>query len=332
MFRHLLQPSESTAATSAEAVAVPATMPGGITVETQETPTSAREYRTAADVSPLADEALLSRPAPAEMVERSRDFGHNLRELLNRVSPLLPALPTPPIVAAHCRATFISDNNISDGQIFPPGAEFVKSWKMHNDGDVAWPEETTLRYVAGDRLSPAEGSTLHVHIGCVLPGADVELVGGEMKAPDVPGKYVSYWRLHDGNEFFGNSVWVDIEVAEPSNEKDSSDESLAASSVIMPLVPSAGTETRVSANARTSAPLSAPSLLTVSGSEDGSLDSSVSLVDAPSSPSIEDIDGFDDDEEDIFQDSREVVVSPTEPQREQEYVVLYDTSSSEGEL
>jgi len=32
-----------------------------------------------------------------------------------------------PVPEAPLRATFISDNNISDGHLLPPGAEFVKS-------------------------------------------------------------------------------------------------------------------------------------------------------------------------------------------------------------
>ena len=157
----------------------------------------------------------------------------------------------------------------------------------------------------------------------------VTLLTTPPQAPDVPGKYVSYWRLHDGNEYFGNSVWVDIEVTEPTAEKESSDESLAASSIIMPPAPSVGANTQTSTN--TGAPRS-PTILTAPASDDGSYDSSMSLIDPPSSPSIEDIDGLEDDEdEDIFQDSREVVVSPTDAPHDVEYVVLYDTSSSEDE-
>jgi next-to-BRCA1 protein 1 len=62
------------------------------------------------------------------------------------------ATPPPPAPAAPLRAAFVSDLNIPDGQIFPPGAEFVKSWVLSNDGEREWPEKTELRYVAGDRM------------------------------------------------------------------------------------------------------------------------------------------------------------------------------------
>jgi len=54
----------------------------------------------------------------------------------------------------------------------------------------------------------------------------------DMKAPEEPGRYVSYWRLKDDKgRPFGHRVWCDVIVAEPQN---SSDGSLTSSSIIMP--------------------------------------------------------------------------------------------------
>ena len=115
------------------------------------------------------------------------------------------ARPAQPLLAA-----FVSDNNIPVGQIFPPGAEFVKSWRMRNDGTVDWPETTELVFVAGDRMAPYNGASQKVKVGTVGAGEEVELVSGEMKAPEVPGKYVSSWRLSDGKgNLFGHSIWVE---------------------------------------------------------------------------------------------------------------------------
>ena len=81
---------------------------------------------------------------------------------------------------------------------------------MRNDGAVDWPETTELVFVAGDRMAPYNGASVKVKIGTVKAGEEVELVSGEMKAPEVPGKYVSSWRLSDGNgNLFGQSVWVE---------------------------------------------------------------------------------------------------------------------------
>ncbi len=107
------------------------------------------------------------------------------------------------------RASFVADNNIPDGQIFPPGAEFVKSWRMRNDGPGSWPADTELVFVAGDRLMIDTSEQFKV--GAVPPGEEVDVWTGEMKVPDVPGKYISYWRLCDSKgRRFGHSIWIEL--------------------------------------------------------------------------------------------------------------------------
>ena len=87
---------------------------------------------------------------------------------------LLTPVPEPPL-----RATFISDNNISDGHLLPPGAEFVKSWKMLNDGARDWPETTQLVFVAGDKLVSDENTV--VKVGKVAAGEEIDIWTGDMK-------------------------------------------------------------------------------------------------------------------------------------------------------
>jgi next-to-BRCA1 protein 1 len=122
-----------------------------------------------------------------------------------RDSPVIAApvnvQPTAPLVAK-----FISDLNIADGQVFPPGAEFVKSWVLENAGSRHWPEDTELRFVAGDRMG-TESKTI---IGGAPAGSEVTISTPELKAPETPGRYVAYWRLFDGEGFaFGTSVWIE---------------------------------------------------------------------------------------------------------------------------
>lgn len=199
LLKHLLQPATPPAV---DAVTVEAeNMPGSSAaeeaqnepVDEKETQT-AQEYRTAVDESPLTGEALLAPPAPtSEMIELSRN---SLLEALSRIAPI-PL--TPPSAHVRHQATFIADNNIADGTVFPPGAEFVKSWVMRNDGETAWPEETTLRYVAGDRMLSRDGANACVHVGCVPPGAEAELVGGEMK--------VRFYSMYSVPETVAHSVF-----------------------------------------------------------------------------------------------------------------------------
>jgi next-to-BRCA1 protein 1 len=125
------------------------------------------------------------------------------------INPVPSADPTPsPSVTTPVPlvAKFVSDLNIADGQIFPPGAEFVKSWILENVGGRAWPEATQLRFVAGDRM----GVESQIVIGAVPANSQATISTPELKAPEKPGRYVAYWRLFDGEgAAFGTSVWIE---------------------------------------------------------------------------------------------------------------------------
>jgi next-to-BRCA1 protein 1 len=198
--------------------------------------------------------------------------------------------PMPP------QARYLSDVTVPDGQVFPPGAEFVKSWKMMNEGECDWPETTQLVFIAGESLGVTQG----VKVGAVKAGTSIDLWTGELKAPEFPGRYVSYWRLKNEGQLFGSSIWIDITVAE--NMQDS-DESLASSSVIMP---SAAPSPNLSGTGR-----GPPSTIKSLPETDDTLsdDGSVSLMSLPAS----------DDEDDV----RTGAIAG-----ETEYVLLFDDSST----
>jgi len=198
--------------------------------------------------------------------------------------------PTPP------QARYLSDVTVPDGQVFPPGAEFVKSWKMVNEGECDWPETTQLVFIAGESLGVTQG----VKVGPVKAGTSIDLWTGELKAPELPGRYVSYWRLKNEGQLFGSSIWIDITVAENLHD---SDESLASSSVIMP---SAAPSPNLSGTGR-----GPPSTIkSLPETEDTmSDDGSVSLMSLPAS----------DDEDDV----RTGAIAG-----ETEYVLLFDDAST----
>jgi next to BRCA1 gene 1 protein len=78
-------------------------------------------------------------------------------------------------------ARFLCDNTVPDGQKFPPGAEFVKSWKMLNDGERDWPETTELVFAAGESLSREDIKPQRMKIGSVPAGDEVNVGSGELK-------------------------------------------------------------------------------------------------------------------------------------------------------
>jgi next-to-BRCA1 protein 1 len=303
--------------------------------------------------SPLTGEALLKRPevpsVQPEMLQYNLAapfFNRSLAALLNASSPSDPPpslaavvneeqLPVPEVTAqapqqepeAPLSAIFVGDNNVSDSQVFPPGAEFVKSWRMLNDGPKAWPETTVLELVVGESFA-RDGQA--VKVGSVAPGAVIDLWTGELKAPESSGKYVSYWRLHDGRgNMFGHSVWIDITVAEQSSSERSTDSSLASSSIIMPqsapAKSTASSDIVIEGTVAMSTPVITSSIRADdTASDNGSDGSSVSLISIPSSDS-------EDDDPTIWEDSRtHAVLLPSARARAgMEYVVLYDDSSSD---
>lgn len=123
-------------------------------------------------------------------------------------------------------SVLMGDTNVPDGQIFPPGAEFVKGWHMMNNGELPWPTTTEVQFVAGEMFASECSAALRAKVGVVHPGQDLDIWTGDLKvcaytysegmhltsvkAPDVPGRYVGYWRLTDGQgNFFGSSVWIE---------------------------------------------------------------------------------------------------------------------------
>ena len=142
-----------------------------------------------------------------------------IRELPTLVPPAVPvtrkAVESSP-ARVPLSAAFVEDVTVPDGQVFPPGAEFVKCWRLLNDSGREWPESTDLVFLAGDSLSVAtvnSGSTSTntvVHVGKTAPGQTSDVWTGELKAPETPGRYVGYWRLRAEGELFGNSLWIEL--------------------------------------------------------------------------------------------------------------------------
>jgi next-to-BRCA1 protein 1 len=114
----------------------------------------------------------------------------------------------PALDAIALSAAFVEDMNVADGTTFPPGAEFIKCWKMINDGRHDWPSETTLVFVGGDRMAAFANAPNSYDVGKAAVSQAVDVWAGDLKAPEEPGIYNSFWRLRNGEngEFFGHRV------------------------------------------------------------------------------------------------------------------------------
>ncbi|KAJ8299166.1 hypothetical protein KUTeg_023226 [Tegillarca granosa] len=105
---------------------------------------------------------------------------------------------------------FIGDVTIGEGEAVQPITKFIKTWRIRNCGDDAWPPGCCLRYCSGENLSNSDRAM----VDALQPGqeADVSL---EMRSPSTTGVYESQWRMCTPTGInFGEVIWVIIVVDE----------------------------------------------------------------------------------------------------------------------
>lgn len=110
---------------------------------------------------------------------------------------------------------FVRDVAVWDGTQMAPGSEYVKVWRLRNNGTRAWPVTTSLLHVGGDALSASKS----MPVGVVAPGAEVD-VAVHCTAPRPSGRYCGFWRLSASGKDtafrrggrFGQRIWSQINV------------------------------------------------------------------------------------------------------------------------
>lgn len=101
------------------------------------------------------------------------------------------------------------DVNIPDNSEMTPGQDFVKTWKVKNDGGCAWGAGYGLVYANyADRMSGQP-----VPLGTVVSiGQEID-VSVNFKAPTTPGEYLSAWQMaNDKGTPFPKVIFVKIVV------------------------------------------------------------------------------------------------------------------------
>ncbi len=117
-------------------------------------------------------------------------------------------VPAPTHAAARNGATLLEHVTAPPGTVLSPGASFVKTWRVRNDGDVAWGEGYTAAFAADDRLGGPESAPLPPTEP--LRATNISLT---LRAPVTPGEHRSVWRARDpAGGFFGQELPVFIEV------------------------------------------------------------------------------------------------------------------------
>jgi hypothetical protein len=137
----------------------------------------------------------------------------NTPELTN--TPFVLATQVPPTQASCDNSLLISDLTIPDGTEIAPGAKFVKSWRLQNNGQCSWNVNYHLSYsYSSDSWKTIkENPPVAVKLSeIVAPGgyADISIT---LTAPTASGMYSAYFYLaNDKGYIFGTLFWVTIQV------------------------------------------------------------------------------------------------------------------------
>jgi hypothetical protein len=115
--------------------------------------------------------------------------------------------PTPILCDSMTFNPLTVDVNIPDGSEMAPNQEFVKTWKVKNDGSCVWGAGYSMIYADYfDRMSGQPQAL----VGVVAIGQEVE-VSVSFKAPSKAGEYVSAWQMANAKGIpFGKPVYVKI--------------------------------------------------------------------------------------------------------------------------
>lgn len=109
-----------------------------------------------------------------------------------------PTITTPPTrtpgPACIDRLTFIGDVTIPDRMNVSPGAAFVKTWRLRNDGTCIWNADYALIFYGGDGMQGRTPASIPAIVG---PGQTVD-VSITLVAPTSNGMFRGEWILRNG--------------------------------------------------------------------------------------------------------------------------------------
>lgn len=104
--------------------------------------------------------------------------------------------PTPAPIGCTWSAAYVADVTIPDDTRLDPGAAFVKTWRIHNNGTCDW-ENVRLTFTSGEQMQAPS----FVPIPPTAAGAKVD-ISVEMIAPATAGNYNAAWSVCEGDNCF----------------------------------------------------------------------------------------------------------------------------------
>lgn len=134
------------------------------------------------------------------------------------VNPTAAGRCTRNVLRPRLESHFILDVNIADGTIMAPKTPFTKIWRMRNSGTLPWPRGVQLVWIDGDKFATTDSAEVEIPSSGL--GVEEELdVAVDFVAPEVAGRYISYWRMASpSGQKFGQRVWVLIQVDPSLND------------------------------------------------------------------------------------------------------------------
>ncbi|HTP07123.1 MAG TPA: NBR1-Ig-like domain-containing protein [Anaerolineae bacterium] len=107
-------------------------------------------------------------------------------------------------------SSFVADVTIPDGTQLKNSETFTKTWRINNNGQCNWPDDTALVFVSGTKL----GSPDTIQVGKVVSGTQKD-ISVQLQAPDQYGNYTGLWQLRSGQTNFGTQMSAVIVAGEP---------------------------------------------------------------------------------------------------------------------
>ena len=115
------------------------------------------------------------------------------------------------VIALPClSAAFVADVTIPDGTKLKNTETFTKTWRLRNNGQCNWPDDTALVFVSGTKLDSPDT----VQVGKVVSGTEKE-ISVQLKAPEQYGNYTGLWQLKSAQGNFGTQMSAVIVAGDP---------------------------------------------------------------------------------------------------------------------
>jgi heat shock protein HslJ len=143
-------------------------------------------------------------------------FGRLGAEILNAylIPPVTPTpappTPTPGAGPGGCvlKMKFLDDVSVPNGTTLQPNAEFIRTWRVRNEGTCYWDTGYRLVFSEGDQI----GGPASVPVPYTEPGGKAD-ISVPLVAPSTPGTYRGYWVMQASNGAAFDGLVVEINVA-----------------------------------------------------------------------------------------------------------------------